>query len=106
MRLTSLKHNSVVALREMFLSRFYDLWKVEHCDRGGWIRLRHLTGQSTSATWELFSVWKSLCLESNNKGELSGWVTESKCSHLDYISCIFLAFYNLHVAKMSLLDNE
>lgn len=54
--LTSLKHNSVVVLWEVFLSRLNDLREVEHCDGSGRIRPRHLTGQSTSATWELLSV--------------------------------------------------
>ena len=53
MRLTTLKYNSVVLLSEMFLSRFYDLREVEHCDRGARVHPRHLTGQSTGASWEL-----------------------------------------------------
>ena len=53
-RLTRLKGDSIVLLTEMFLSRFYDLREVEHRDGRGGIRLRHLTGQSTGASWVLF----------------------------------------------------
>lgn len=53
-KLTRLKRDSIVLLREMFLGRFHDLREVEHRDGGGGVRLRHLTGQSTGASWEFF----------------------------------------------------
>lgn len=82
-RLTSLKYNSVVLLREMFLSHFYDLREVEHGDGGGRVRLRHLTGQSTGASWEWFrqnnvGMWTALCLVWKNKGG-SDWWSQKGC---------------------------
>lgn len=68
-------HGAGVLLGEMFQRRLHHLREVEHGDEGGRVRLRHLPGQSPSASWELFR---------RNRVSVQSWNVTSTFAQLMY----------------------